>query len=85
MRIRVKLHATLRKYLPAGAHDNIVAVELPASATVADLVVHLGIPPAHARMVVSGNETLEPQSPLRDGQELNIFPPLAGGVHRATV
>ena len=80
MRVTAKLHGTLRKYLPAGQHDNGVLVELADGATVVELVERLGIPPAHARMIVSGDEHLEPTSPLRDGQEVNVFPPLAGGV-----
>jgi molybdopterin converting factor small subunit len=30
-------------------------------------------------MIVSGAEHLEPTSLLHDGQEVNLFPPLAGG------
>lgn len=30
-------------------------------------------------MIVSGAEHLEPTTVLRDGQEVNLFPPLAGG------
>ncbi len=80
MHITAKLHGTLRKYLPAASAANAVVVDLPDGATVADVVSHLGIPPGHAKMTVSGNEQLEPTSVLCDGQELNLFPPLAGGV-----
>jgi molybdopterin converting factor small subunit len=79
MRVTVRLHATLRKYLPAGADGNAVSVELSPGATVADAVARLGIPPDHAKMMVSGGEHLERTSVLRDGQEVNLFPPLAGG------
>jgi len=79
MRVRVKLHGTLRKYLPAGSSENFVEVDLPNGATVGEAVSRLAIPPAHAKMMVSGNEQLEPTAVLRDGQELNLFPPLAGG------
>lgn len=79
MRITAKLHGTLRKYLPKGSQGNAMLVEVPDGATVADVVDHLSIPRDHARMFVSGDEHLEAASVLRDGQELNIFPPLAGG------
>jgi sulfur-carrier protein len=79
MQIRVKLHGTLRKYLPAGTSENVVQVDVPEGATVADVVSRLTIPPAHTKVMVSGNEQLEPTSVLRNGQELNLFPPLAGG------
>jgi len=79
MRIIAKLHGTLRKHLPAGNQGNVTAVEVPDGASVAEVVARLNIPPDHARMFVSGDEHLEASSVLHDGQELNIFPPLAGG------
>jgi len=54
-------------------------VELPDGATIADLIASLRIPPGHAAMMVSGDEHLGTSSVLRDGQEIHLFPPLAGG------
>lgn len=82
MRVTAKLHGVLRKYLPAESRDNAAALDMADGATVADVVARLGIPPDHAKMLVSGDEHLDATSVLHDGQELNIFPPLAGGVCR---
>ncbi len=79
MHVTIRLHATLRKYVPAGTDGNAVRLDVPDGATVADAIERLGIPPAHAKMLVSGGEHLEPTAVLRDGQEVNLFPPLAGG------
>lgn len=79
MNVRVKLFASLRKYTPAGAAGDTFTVEVPAGATVRDAIATLGIPSERARMIVSKNVQLEPTAPLQDGQELDIFPPLAGG------
>lgn len=79
MNVRFKLHGTLRKFLPAGASDNTVAVELHDGATVADAIARLAIPAGYAKMIVCGVDYLEPTSVLQDGQEVNLFPPLAGG------
>jgi molybdopterin converting factor small subunit len=79
MTIIVTLHATLRTYLPAGSQDNVVPLQMPEGATAADVISHLAIPPAHTRVIVSGAEHLEPTTVLHDGQEVNLFPPLAGG------
>ena len=79
MRVTVKLHATLRKYLPPQCSDNAVRLEMPEQATVADVLRRVGIPLDHAKMIVSNGERLEPTSVLGDGQEVNLFPPLAGG------
>ncbi len=78
MRVTVTLHGTLRKFAPAQA-SNAVTVDLADGATVADVFTRLGIPPGHAKIIVSGNQQLEPASSLRDGQEINLFPPLVGG------
>lgn len=79
MRVTVKLHATLRKFLPPGSSEQSAVVELPEGATVADLVRRLGIPPEHTKMMVSGDNYLETSSVLHDGQDVDLFPPLAGG------
>ena len=79
MRVQVKLFASLRKYLPAGHAGDTLPVEVRDGATVRDVIAALGIAPEHTKMVVSNDQQLEPSSPLRDGQELSLFPPLAGG------
>jgi molybdopterin converting factor small subunit len=79
MTVTVQLHATLKKHLPADTGGR-TAIQVPAGATVADLIDCLRIPPGHAKMMVSGDEHLELTSELHDGQEVNLFPPLAGGV-----
>lgn len=79
MKVRVKLFATLRKYMPAGASDGALALELPDGAAVSDAIAALGIPADRARMIVSNNEQLAPSSLLHDGQEIDLFPPMAGG------
>lgn len=79
MMVRVTLHAILRKFLPPDAIDHTAVLELPDGATVADAIARLGIPAKHASMLVSGDDYLKPETPLRDGQQVNIFPPIAGG------
>ena len=79
MHVTVKLFATLRKYLPSGADESGLAVQLPDGATVADLIERLRIPPDHAGIIVSDDEHLEKTTVLTEGQEVNVFPPLAGG------
>ena len=79
MRVAVQLHGSLRKYLPAGA-TNPAVLDFGNSATVADVISRLGIPSNHSRIAVVDEQQLEPTSALRDGQELNLFPPLVGGI-----
>jgi len=79
MRVSVKLYATLRKYLPSESDEGGIVVELPDGATVADLIAQLRIPSDHAGIIVSNNEHLDKTAVLINGQEVNVFPPLAGG------
>jgi molybdopterin converting factor small subunit len=76
--ISVKLFATLKRYLPAGSEDG-VTLTLPAGATVQDVVDALKIPREHAGMLVAGDTYVQADTPLTDGLQLSIFPPLAGG------
>lgn len=79
MRVTVNLHASLMKFVPPGSTGRTAVLEMPDGATVADVISRLGIPAGHTKMIVSGDEHLELTTALRDGQEVNLFPPLAGG------
>ena len=79
MTVRIKLFAALRKYLPKGHPSDTLLVNLPDGAAVRDAIAALGIPFEHTPMVVSQNEQLDVSARLQDGQEINVFPPLAGG------
>jgi molybdopterin converting factor small subunit len=75
--ISVKLFATLKRYLPAGSEE--ITLTLPKGTTVLDAVDALKIPREHAGMLVAGDTYVQVDTPLTDGLQLNIFPPLAGG------
>ena len=77
--ISVKLFATLKKYLPPGSEEG-TSLTLPAGSTVLDAIDALKIPRDHAGMLVAGDTYVEKGTPLTDGLQLSIFPPLAGGV-----
>lgn len=79
MQVHVKLHASLRKYLPPGALDDTVVLEFQPGATVADALKALRIPVSHAKIAVIDGQQVTMDAPLADGQHLSLFPPLAGG------
>jgi molybdopterin converting factor small subunit len=83
-RVSVRLFASLRRYVPSGARDPLV-VELREGATVGDVLRSLGIPPERAHMVVGSEGQIELSTAVRDGQELNVYPPLAGGSGRVGI
>jgi molybdopterin converting factor small subunit len=79
MRIRVKLMGALRSRLPP-ENRGVGEVELPAAGNVAALLEHLGIAAGHVHLVmVNGEQAANRQRPLADGDEVTVFPPVAGG------
>lgn len=79
MRVALKLNASLRRFLPKDCDGNVAWLDLAEGATVGDAVRALGIPPAYAKIAVTGSDQLDLSSKLLDGQEVSVFPPLAGG------
>jgi molybdopterin converting factor small subunit len=79
MKVEVRLFATLQSYLPAGAHGDGVSLELPPGTTVRDVVESLKIPSDLACLTVVNGRDAESEQVLSPGDELAMFPPLAGG------
>jgi molybdopterin converting factor small subunit len=79
MKVDVRLFATLQPYLPAGARGDCVSLDLPAGATVRDVVESLKIPSDVACLTVVNGVDATPDQVLSSGDELAMFPPLAGG------
>ncbi len=83
LRVSVKLFASLRDKLPG--RETGGQVDLPEGSSLADLLSLLDISKEQAQMVLVNGEQL-PLSwserlkvPLREGDTVSIFPPLAGG------
>jgi len=74
MRVKVKLFASLRTFGP----DEEV-VELPDHATIDDVIRSLKIPGTIRLLRVVNGEHRPTEYVLKDGDELALFPPLAGG------
>jgi molybdopterin converting factor small subunit len=81
MKIEVRLFASLRSYLPAGSDGAKLFLEMPDGSRVIDVCERLKIPPQLAQLVmVGGVHEPDRDRPLRDGDTLSIFPPVAGGL-----
>jgi molybdopterin converting factor small subunit len=52
---------------------------LPTNATVADLAAQLGIPDGFVNAAAVNNTAVAPDTPLHNGDQVNLFPPSAGG------
>ena len=85
MRVEVQLHATLTAFLPPGSRDGVAVLDVAATATVADLIRHLGIPADLSRVVLVNGHDVDEETLLSAGDVVDIFPPLAGGLGTAMV
>lgn len=77
MKIRVLLFAGIREKIGKGEF----VVELPPEGTVAGLQERLGVDPSvWSSLAFAVNQTYSPAgTPLQDGDEVALIPPVAGG------
>ncbi len=80
MRVRLKLFATYRRYLPPGCTGNACDVDVPAGTPAIDLMTQFGVPnePGDSVILVNGHHVPSDQV-LKEGDVVAIFPALAGG------
>lgn len=83
MRIRLKLFATLGTYLPPGAQDNGLDLEVEPGVTPHRLMARHRIPSDQAHLVVVNGVFVPPAErdtlALKEGDVLALWPPVAGG------
>ncbi len=77
--VQVKLYATLRRYCPELKLGQALSVQVPEGTTVGQIVAALGIPPGTVRKAFSRARSVEDDHVLADGDDLALFPPIAGG------
>lgn len=80
MKVVVRLYANLRRYLPQEATDFSVKLEVEEGATVGELLKKLEIPEELTRLVFLNGLHSDPKTSLKEGDEVSVFPPLAGGL-----
>lgn len=83
MKITFKLFATLTDYLPADRQGNVVEIEIADHATVGDVIAQFRLPEKLTHLVLINGNYIAPAArasqPLRPGDTLAIWPPIAGG------
>ena len=81
MRLTVRLFGDLRRYLPRG--QETIEMELPEGATPSAVFEQLGIHPGEVWLVRANKEIVSEETPLGDGDDLEIFEPVGGGSGRS--
>src|SRR5512142_2995169 len=85
MRIKMRVYATLRRYLPALPTGEPAVFELPTAATVGDALDHAGIPRDETKLCFVNGLQREIDYVLAEWDELGLFPPIGGGSEEATI
>ena len=79
MHLRVKLFATLSRHAPSGRAGVPFDVDLPAGASLGDLVTALKLDPEETRVIFVNGLIQTPDYIPAPGDEIGIFPPIGGG------
>lgn len=82
MRITFKLFATLMQHLPPAAVKHSVTLEVNDAVTPNQLIDRFSVPRSQVHLVLVNGIYLpeaERDKPLREGDALAIWPPVAGG------
>ena len=79
MNVHVALYAGLSRYLPPGAQNRKGTIDAPDGATVLDVKRQLGMPDDLPGILLLNGKQAAPDTVMREGDTLAIFPPLAGG------
>lgn len=79
----MKLYALLGQFLPTGAMDNQVELDVADGATISAVFAEYNVPPEHCHLVLVNGAYVAPSErdahALKDGDALAAWPPVAGG------
>jgi molybdopterin converting factor small subunit len=79
MNVRVRLLGMLSRDVKSYDPKTGLELEMPEGATCRDIATVLDLPAGRAGMFSIDGILKKPDDPLADGDEVNVFMPLAGG------
>lgn len=83
MKIKLKLYATLSKFLPANAHRNEVELDVSEGTSVLDIMTTHNVPMETCHLILINGVFSPPANAanarLKEGDVVAAWPPVAGG------
>ncbi len=79
MKVEVRLFASFTQYLPEGAEDHKVVMELDEGTTTKQVLERLGVPLDNVKLVFVNSVHAGLEDVLHEGDRMGAFPPVAGG------
>jgi len=79
MKITVKVHGTLMKYIANYDHEKGLELEFPDNTNASALIDYLGIPKSGVGMVTVNGQQVKSDGILQDQAIVKIFQPIFGG------
>lgn len=79
IKVKVRLYANLRKYLPAHSASSQLEMELKEGTTIEGLLEQMCIPAKEIKSVFVNSVIKEPSYVLKDDDQVGVFSPIGGG------
>lgn len=79
MKVKLKLLATYRNFLPPGVEKGELELTIPGGISVHELVERYGVPAGESSVILVNGQTPKGDAVLEDGDVVFVFPAIAGG------
>jgi sulfur-carrier protein len=79
MKVKLKLFATFREYLPKGNDGHSILLELSDKTDVESVLEQLKLPKDIPKIILINGLQKTATETLAEGDTLSVFPPIAGG------
>lgn len=81
MRVKLRLFAIYRQYLPSKADSNTIEIEVQEGTSVGDLMSMFNIPQGAESVILLNGITPSLLDQVKEGDIVSAFPAIAGGLY----